>query len=774
MKVFATLTLLILFLFSPCSSDALTLVSPPWDFNIANLVKHTDLVVLGKVTGMRLIPQEHSTSITISVESVIKGEKAVGDRLLKFTVSGNAGMKKHRGKRINWLIPGSLKFKLGERLLLFMGGSHDDYRILRPGGKIIVRDNKVYIPYTYKANRYSDYHNEMRERKVRRSVELPLDLVVKVAKASIKDYDAIKEIEADVATAVSLTAEKGARPSLSVELLKRLDKTADQILEKGADGDEWVGTRQLETIEGKSLEPPITVEFDNSVDISDTNLRAEIERELGRTSIAPITAADMESLTTLDADRADISDLTGLAAATNLKELDLSVNSISDISALAELTNLTRLSLSHNDLADISVLSGLTNLTSLSLQRNSISDISALAGLINLTRLSLSHNDLADISVLSGLTNLTSLSLQRNSISDISALAGLINLTRLSLSHNDLADISVLSGLTNLTSLSLQRNSISDISALAGLTNLTRLSLSHNDLADISALSGLTNLTSLSLLDTGISDISALAGLTNLTELYLHTNSISDISVVSRLTNLTNLGLTANRISDISVLANLTKLTWLELGNSSISDISAVSGLTKLTLLHLRKNNISDLSPLVTNAGLGRGDTVNVDENPLNAVSLNTHIPTLQSRGINVRIDTPVDIYDRNLRAKIKTTLGTATGENIKRADMAMLTTLHASSAEISTLTGLEYATNLTHLYLADNRISDLAALAGLINLLVLHLNNNNIADISPLVTNTGLGSGDEVYVRGNPLSAESINTHIPTLQSRGITVHFE
>ena len=129
MKVFAILTLLILF--CPCSSDALTLAAPPWDYNIANLVKHTNLVVLGKVTGMRLIPKEYSTSITISVESVIKGDSAAGDRLLRFTVRGKAGMKKHRGKHINWHIPGHLEFKLGERLLLFMGGSHGDFCILR-------------------------------------------------------------------------------------------------------------------------------------------------------------------------------------------------------------------------------------------------------------------------------------------------------------------------------------------------------------------------------------------------------------------------------------------------------------------------------------------------------------------------------------------------------------------------------------------------------------------------------------------------------------------
>ena len=348
----------------------------------------------------------------------------------------------------------------------------------------------------------------MRERKVRRSVELPLDLVVKVAKASIKDYDAIKEIEADVATAVSLT-ERGARPSLSSELLKQLEETADQILEKGADGDEWAGTRQLETIEGKSLEPPITVEFDNSVDIPDPNLRAEIERELGRTSIAPITAADMESLTTLDADRADISDLTGLAAATNLKELDLSVNDISDISALAELTNLTRLRLSHNPISDISVLSRLTNLTTLLLDNNSISDVSAL------------------------------------------------------------------SGLTNLTYLFLLANSISNISALAGLTNLAGLGLGDNTISDISPLSKLPNLTG---------------------------------------------------------------------------------------LLYLAENNISDLSPLVSNAELGIGDHVDVRGNPLSAVSINTHIPTLLRRGVNVRFDNPVNIPDPNLRAAIEAELGKPAG----------------------------------------------------------------------------------------------------------------
>ena len=42
------------------------------------------------------------------------------------------------------------------------------------------------------------------------------------------------------------------------------------------------------------------------------------------------------------------------------------------------------------------------------------------------------------------------------------------------------------------------------------------------------------------------------------------------------------------------------------------------------------------------------------------------------------------------------------------------------------------------------------------------------------MVANTGLGEGDEVDVRGNRLNYQSLHTHIPTLQSRGVTIQFD
>ena len=317
----------------------------------------------------------------------------------------------------------------------------------------------------------------------------------------------------------------------------------------------------------------VTVEFDNVVDIPDSNLRNAIAVALSKAAGDTITTSDMATLTHLTAVLSKISDLTGLEHAINLTKLDLTANSISDISAVTGLTNLRSLDLNQNLISDFSAVAGLTNLRALNLNWSSISDFSMLAGLINLTWLDLSWNSISDTSSLAGLINLTWLGLRGNSISDISAVAGLTKLRSLDLSGNSISNISVLAGLTKLTRLYLNQNLISDFSALAGLTNLTWLDLSWSS------------------------------------------------------------------ISDFSMLAGLINLTWLDLSWNSISDISAVAGLTKLTRLYLDRNSISDLSALVPNAGLGSGDTVNVKGNPLSAVSIDTHIPALQSRGVTVSFD---------------------------------------------------------------------------------------------------------------------------------------
>ena len=544
-----------------------------------------------------------------------------------------------------------------------------------------------------------------------------------------------------------------------------------------------------------------------TVNIPDSNLRAKIETVLGKASGAPITTTDIATLTELNADSANISNLTGLEYATNLIELWLNDNNISDVSAVSELTNLTGLWIGDNTISDVSAVRGLTNLTWLYLRGNNILDTSAVRGLTNLTRLWLDDNTISDISAVAELTNLTELYLGDNTISDISAVAGLTNLTTLNLQSNNIPDISWVRGLTNLTHLSLGGNNISNISPVAGLTNLTKLSLGRNNISDLSSLVGNTGLGIGDRVDLQRNPLSSLSINTHIPTLQRRgvevwfdeevvqqpvdttpteeveqpvdtspTVNIPDPNLRDRIE--TALGKAAGaRITtaDMATLtlldaqsANISRLTGIEyatnlihllLSNNNITDISPVAGLTNLTWLSLYGNNVTDLSSLIGNTGLGERDVVDVQANPLSSESINTHIPTLQQRGVEVQFDAvvvqpvdttpPVNIPDPNLRDRIETALGKAAGAPITTADMETLTLLDAGSANISRLTGLEYATNLSQLLLQSNSISDISALVGLTQL-------------------TGLN------LQKNPLNDAAISTHIPAIQANGTTVYFD
>ena len=393
----------------------------------------------------------------------------------------------------------------------------------------------------------------------------------------------------------------------------------------------------------------------------------------------PITTHAMLDLKELNASNLGIIDLTGLEHAHNLRELNLGSehiqgqgyvnrNAISDFSPLEELTqlqlldldhiaisditalmsilsesaNLRYLSLSGTSISDVSALVGFTQLVSLTLSSNSISDIFSLAELTQLQILDLNNNSITDISPLSRLNQLTHLYLYSNNISDISPLSGLNQLTHLHLDDNALTDISPLSTLSQLTHLHLNDNALTDISPLSTLNQLIYLYLGNNALTNVSALSGLNQLTHLYLYSNNISDISPLSGLNQLTSLQLGNNELTDVSALSGLNQLTSLYLYSNNISDISPLSGLNQLTSLQLGNNELTDVSPLSGLNQLTHLELANNSISDVSPLVS---LNLTGTVSDNtglylwNNPLNYASINTHIPAMQAKGIEVKFD---------------------------------------------------------------------------------------------------------------------------------------
>jgi hypothetical protein len=154
---------------------------------------------------------------------------------------------------------------------------------------------------------------------------------------------------------------------------------------------------------------------------------------------------------------------------------------------------------------------------------------------------------------------------------------------------------------------------------------------------------------------------------------------------------------------------------------------------------------------------------------------------------------TVVDFADSNFEAMVRDAILKPTG-TMTYLDVKELGRLDGYALEISDIDGVEYFTCLSHLdlfdneivdlsplsdlstltrlYLDDNLIVDISPLGQLTNLTALDLDNNQIVGISPLVTNAGIGTGDEVSLYGNPLDCTDPN--IAALEQRGVVLDID
>ncbi len=90
------------------------------------------------------------------------------------------------------------------------------------------------------------------------------------------------------------------------------------------------------------------------------------------------------------------------------------------------------------------------------------------------------------------------------------------------------------------------------------------------------------------------------------------------------------------------------------------------------------------------------------------------------------------------------------------------------NNPDLSDIGALNGVTSLTSLRLQFNSITDISALSGLTNLSRLGLNNNpDLTDIQPLLDNTGLGTGDRVFLAGTNVSCADV----ASLEAKGVTV---
>ena len=168
--------------------------------------------------------------------------------------------------------------------------------------------------------------------------------------------------------------------------------------------------------------------------------------------------------------------------------------------------------------------------------------------------------------------------------------------------------------------------------------------------------------------------------------------------------------------------SDLAVLTLLDANSRNIEDLRGLEYCTRLAYLYLVDNQITSLLPL---ANLFSLTELLLGENQIGDIS---------------DLDSLTD-----------------------------LTKLGLWENQIIDISHLANLTNLEWLLLGHNQIIDISSLANLIKLTRLELWMNQITDIGPLVDNTGLGTGDYVHLKWNPLTDPSDD--ISTLEGRGVTV---
>ena len=505
--------------------------------------------------------------------------------------------------------------------------------------------------------------------------------------------------------------------------------------------------------------------------------------------VAPL--AGLQWLETLNLSATWVDDLTPLADLKRLIVLEIGSlgttyvgGMVSDLSPVAGLSRLSKLGLHGHRVTDLSPLAELTELHDLDLSFNPIADLTPLAGLEGLQYLKLRYTSIndADLSALAGLKRLRTLALDGVTLTDLSPLAGMVELERLHLGDAvGVADLTPLAGLKSMWELYIGGNRVSDLSPLSGLTELRALYLSANPVSDISALVRMEKLERLYLDDTLVEDVTPLAGLLKLRYLDLSRSLAAWDDVAALLPSFDELyllTLDGLGIDDLSPLRGMTHMpTWMYLEHNHIADLSPLGDVCCLSTLSLEHNNVSDISPLLRREIWGgensEGQLV-LYNNPLTRGHIEedteADFDVLRSWGIGVLYreyeDQIVPVPDRALRDLLIPNV-----DMIIHYNLARLRTLRAFNAGISDLSGLDAAISLEELFAGGNSISDLAPLTYLESLNDIDLSDNLILDLAPLAANAGIGGGDQISLTGNPLTEESLNTHVPALRDAGAQV---
>ncbi|OFG14177.1 class 1 internalin InlK [Listeria monocytogenes] len=161
----------------------------------------------------------------------------------------------------------------------------------------------------------------------------------------------------------------------------------------------------------------------DNVNIPDSTFKAYLNGLLGQASTANITEAQMNSLTYITLANINVTDLTGIEYAHNIKDLTINNIHATNYNPISGLSNLERLRIMGTDVTPDKIpnLSGLTSLTMLDLSHSAHDDsiLTKINTLPKVTSIDLSYNGaITDIMPLKTLPELKSLNIQYDGVHD--------------------------------------------------------------------------------------------------------------------------------------------------------------------------------------------------------------------------------------------------------------------------------------------------------------------------------------------------------------------
>jgi Leucine-rich repeat (LRR) protein len=555
------------------------------------------------------------------------------------------------------------------------------------------------------------------------------------------------------------------------------------------------------------------------ISIPDPGLLAAIRNQISKPT-GDIYKSDLMHLFDLLAESRNITNLSGLEYFTNLVILNIIDNAIDDLTPIANLDSLAQLHAGDNLISDLSPLAGLARLQVVSLNSNQVDDVSPLAALVRLTSLNLQSNHVTDIAPILNLVELQYLDLSNNNIHDITPLIGNAGLGAgdvVVLIQNPLEHESVMSHIPALRGRGVTVQWIDNTVPPGSITDLSvdtvtaaSVTLSWTapgedyqegtayryemryatDQSVVSGWSGGESVPGMPAPDTaGTRQSVTVDGLSEDSIFYFalrvqdNSENWSTVSNVVLAQPYTDVAVTFPDAALESAIrdaigkpagdiykSDLLSIDTLIAGNRGIVDLSGLDDCINIKLLHLIDNDITDLAPL---SALGALYDLNLQGNNIADISPLVSLTGLGALQLTGNPLANLDALSGLTGIWFLAATFTGASDLQPLASLTNLEYLFVSGNGITDLSPLAACSKLRFLYADYNSIQSVSPLGGLSQLMTVSLKTNAIEDISAFVSNPGMGAGDHLALESNPLSAESINTFIPALQARGVTVTF-